>query len=293
MRSLARAIATVVYAAILAVVIALFGQGIWSALIVANLRTTPAVPWAIAVMAPIIWVMWRYLGGKWAPRTNSDARRRLLRANAVSLQEFAWALLAGALSIVALSGYWIVMSQIVRLPANVLPDMSKYPWLTTTLLIAMGSILGPLLEQAGFWGYCQVMLEREFGAGAIVVTAVLFALLPHSPAHAVLWPKLVFYFLTGATFGVMAYLVNSILPGIVVHIVGDLTFFTMVWPHDTSRRLIGEGGADASFWIHGAQAIVFTALAIVAFGRLARIARGTRASGANRIVAGSVYQPAK
>ncbi len=49
MRSLARAIATVVYAAILAVVIALFGQGIWSALIVANLRTTPAVPWAIAV----------------------------------------------------------------------------------------------------------------------------------------------------------------------------------------------------------------------------------------------------
>src|SRR5271169_4136721 len=62
--------------------------------------------------------------------------------------------------------------------------MSSYPRLTTALMIAMGSLLGPLLEQAGFWGYCQAMLEQEFpGPAAIVMSSVLFAALPHPPMH--------------------------------------------------------------------------------------------------------------
>jgi hypothetical protein len=46
--------------------------------------------------------MWQYLNGKWWPRSTSAARRRYLRANPVSGQVFAAALLAGVLSIVAL-----------------------------------------------------------------------------------------------------------------------------------------------------------------------------------------------
>jgi hypothetical protein len=73
----------------------------------------------------------------------------------------------------------------------------------------------------------------------------------------------------GLSFGVTAYLTNSILPGIAVHILGDLTFFTLVWPYDAGRRLVEEGGADAWFWIHAAQAVLFTVLAIFAFRGLA------------------------
>jgi hypothetical protein len=166
------------------------------------------------------------------------------------------------------------------MPANVLPDVSMYPGLTTVLIVLTGSLLGPLLEQAGFWGYCQSILERKFpGPVAIAISSALFALLPHPPADAVLWPKLVFYSLTGLTFGVTAYLTNSILPGIIIHIAGDLTFFTLVWPYDTTRPLVGEDGADAWFWIHVAQTIVLTALAIVAFYRLARTTKRGRAVG--------------
>jgi hypothetical protein len=57
-----------------------------------------------------------------------------------------------------------------------------------------------------------------------------------------------------------------------VHIVGDVTFFTLVWPHDAARRLVWEGGADAWFWLHVAQAIGFTVLAMLAFRKLARAA---------------------
>ena len=84
------------------------------------------------------------------------------------------------------------------------------------------------------------------------------------------WPKLLVHFLAGVAFGTIAYLTDSILASIPVHIVGDLTFFTVVWPHDCSRRLVTEGGSDVWFWIHVAQAAAFTALALLAFRLLAR-----------------------
>jgi hypothetical protein len=36
---------------VLALVLTTVAQGLWTALIVANLRTTPAVPWSVVVMA--------------------------------------------------------------------------------------------------------------------------------------------------------------------------------------------------------------------------------------------------
>ncbi len=78
MRSLGRKIGILAWAAILGVAIALIPQGVWSALILANLRTGASIPWAVA---------------------------------------------AGALSVVALDGLWIVMARMVRMPGSVLPDM--------------------------------------------------------------------------------------------------------------------------------------------------------------------------
>ena len=91
--------------------------------------------------------------------------------------------------------------------------------------------------------------------------------------HGFLWPKLLVYFLVGVVFGVMAHVANSTVPAIPVHIIGDLTFFTLVWPYDAARRLVWEGGADRWFWIHVVQGIIFTTLAIPAFLKLSRISK--------------------
>ena len=281
LRSVSARIVSVARSAILAFLILGFAQGVWAALLGSNLKTSPAIPWAVVAMAVVLWLMWQYLGGKWWPRSTSEARRHYLRAKRVSGWLFAWALLAGALSIVALAGYWIVMFQLVKMPANVIPDISKYPLLTVALTVAMASLVSPLSEEAAFRGYCQVILEREFlGPVAVVISSILFALA--HVTHGLSWPKLLVYFLAGVTFGVTAYLTNSILPGIPVHVLGDLTFFTLVWPYDAKRRLFREGGADAWFWIHAAQGIIFTALAILAFSRLAGVTQRVRAVGDNR-----------
>ena len=265
----------VVWAAVLSFLILGFGQGVWGALLVANLKTNPAIPWAVPVMASILWLMWKYLGGSWWPRRTSEARRLYLRANRVPGQLLVWTLLAGVLSIGALAGCWIVLFQLVKMSPNNLPDFSQYPLLTTVLVIVMASLVSPITEEAAFRGYCQVILERQFaGPAAVSLSSVLFALAHLT--HGFFWPKLLVYFLVGVVFGVTAYLTQSTLPAIPVHIIGDVTFFTLVWPNDANRRLVWDGGADAWFWIHLAQAIVFTALAIPAFMRVARLSKTLR-----------------
>ena len=267
-RSFATRTLKVVGFGLLAFAITSLAGGIWSALLVTNLRSSPAVPWSVPAMALLLWLMWSYLGGRGWPRSTSEARRLYLRANRRSSRTYLWAWVAGFLSVVALAGYWIVLFQLVKMPPNALSDVSSYPRITVALMILMGSSVSPLMEEAGFRGYFQVALEREFrGPVAVVISSILFAL-AHGPTQGFLWPKLLFYFLVGVAFGATAYLTNSTLPAIPVHVVGLLVFFTLVWPHDAARRLVWDSGTDNWFWMHVAQAILFTVLAVWAFQRL-------------------------
>jgi membrane protease YdiL (CAAX protease family) len=275
---------------LLAFAVAILAGGIWSALLVTNLRSSPAVPWSVPVMALLLWLMWSYLGGRGWPRSTSAARRHYLRANKRSARTYLWSFAAGVLSVVALAGCWIVLFQLVKMPPNALPDTSSYPRMTVALMILMGSLVSPFMEEAGFRGYFQVALEREFrGWIAVTVSSLLFALAHFN--HGILWPKLLVYFLVGVTFGATAYLTNSTLPAILPHMIGDLTFFILVWPHDAGRRLVSDSGTDNWFWIHVAQAVVFTVPAVWAFQRLARESSQDAPSGSTssgfRKVAGS------
>ncbi len=101
----------------------------------------------------------------------------------------------------------------------------------------MSSLVASVTEEAGFRGYFQSVLEREFkGTAAIVIAALVMA-----PAH-------------------------------------GLIFFTLVWPYDATRRLVRDGGADAWFWAHTVQAIIFTVLAVLAFRQLAKVIEHDRVS---------------
>ena len=261
-----------IWAGLLAFVIALAAQAVWAGVITANLASTPAIPWSVPVMAAVLWGLWRYLDGWGRPHSKSETRHRYLRASWPSRAVLAWALLAGGLSVAALAGLWIVMAKIVRLPGNGSANVSGIPLWTAVLFIGMGALVSPVLEQAGFFGYAQTFLERRFPKlGAAVIIAVIYAFGPHPPAGNVIWPRLIFYFLAGLTFALMASMSQSILPGLIVHILGILAFFTLVWPNDPVRSLISQGGLNAGFWMAISGAVVFTGLAIWAFRELWKV----------------------
>lgn len=270
MHSLSNRIWIVVRFGLLALALTIVTGGLWTGLLVANQATGLALPWAIPAMALLLWLLWLYLDGKGPPAGTAQIRHNRLRGGPVSPQVFAWALVAGGLAIVALIGFWIVLFQLVKAPGNTLPDFSKYPPLSVALVLCMAALVGAVTEEAGFRGYFQGVLEREFnGPAAIVIAAVVMA--PgHGLTQGFVWTTMLFYFFVDVIFGMLAYITKSILPGIVVHAVGLLIFFSLVWPYDATRRLVSDGGADAWFWAHLAQAIVFTVLAVLAFRRLAQ-----------------------
>jgi membrane protease YdiL (CAAX protease family) len=267
----------VVRAFFLSFLILIVGQVAWGVLLEPNLAKTPAIPWSVPAMAVILWLMWRYLGGKWWPARTSEARRRDLRANRVPGAVYAWSLVAGLSVIIAMAGCWIVMFQLVNMKSiQWVPDFSKYP-LTMALAVIMASLVSPFTEEPAFRGYAQVILEREFaGPVAIAISSIYFAVAHLN--HGFFWPKLLIYFLVGVAFGTIAFLSRSILPVLPVHIIADLTFFLLVWPHDPARSLIRGTGADIWFWIHVLQAAVFTAVSIPAFVKLAKVCQRSRAA---------------
>jgi membrane protease YdiL (CAAX protease family) len=258
---------------LLALFIIATGGAIWGALIFANLKTTSSFPWCFPALLVVLWLVWKYLGGKGWPRSTAGKRRHLRRANPVSGAAFIWTALTGALAITALAGIWIVFSQLFRMPPNrLLPENYVSSPLFAAAIIAGASLLAPIIEETAVRGYLQTVLEREFTpATAVILSSVVFAIAHVS--QGVLWPKLLVYFLVGLTFGTLAYLNNSILPVIPVHVAADITFFLLVWPKDATRKLVSEAGADSWFWLHWAQAIGFSLLTVLTLMRLRQVQR--------------------
>jgi membrane protease YdiL (CAAX protease family) len=265
MSTLAHKIPAVVWAAFFALALTMLAGGLWSGLLVANLQTNPTIPWSVAVMALLLWLMWQYLGGRWWPRSTSEMRRRCLRARPLAGSVFAWALVAGGLSIVSLTGFWIVLLGLVKVQGNPLPNFSQYPVLTVVLVIGMASLVAATAEEAGFRGYLQGILEQKVGGPLAILIAALVMEPGHGLTQGFAWPTMLFYLFVDLMFGTTAYLTNSILPSLVIHTIGLIVFFSMVWPNDSARQLVESGGAGPWFWIHVAQTIIFAVLAIVAF----------------------------
>lgn len=264
----------VVWAAVLALIVGGFFSLAWGALIVANFITTPAIPWSVAVMAIVLMVGLLYLGGRWGPTSAADWRRTHLRARLVSGRALGWALLAGALALLALVGLWIILVELTKVGGNpTIPRSNQVPPLALGLMLVMGSFVSSLSEEAAFRGYAQVTLERVLGGVGAVAISSLYFMLWHGPTQGFQWSKMLFYFCVGVVFGTIAFLAKSTVPAWPIHLAGDLIFFFLIWPQDATRRYIFRDGADVWFWVYTAATVVFTALAILAFRRLAFAAR--------------------
>lgn len=267
MQTLVKRAGLIGLATVIAFSILLVGQVLWGAIALANVKLTPAVPWAAAVMPFVLAALVAFLAGRIGP--NRAARKAMVPLAQVSAKAWAWSLASGAAAMIAGAALWTVMATIVRVPPNMLPDLKGVPMTTVVPLLLVGIAAAPLSEEIAFRGYAMTLIRRRFSpTTALIITSVIFA-----AAHltqGVYAPKLLVYFLAGLTFGYVALRTGSLLPAMVVHSFGDLTFFTLVWSHDAGRKLLSEGGADGWFFLNVALIAVFTPLALLGFRQLAR-----------------------
>ncbi len=249
----------------------------WAILVRANLKYWSAVPWAVPPTLLYLWLWWVYVGGTGWPRSTALLRRINLRASRVSEEVWGASLVAGILGIATALLVLRITNRLVSIPQQALPDISRIPLVTVLGLHLMGSAVAGIVEEASFRGYMQGPIERRHGpAAAILITGTVFGLAHFThPGMLVMMP---FYLTIAATYGVLAYLTNSIFPGLVLHASGDALggIAALAGGRQTSSvplPPIRELGSDASFWLSCVAVVAVGAATIWAYAALASVVR--------------------
>lgn len=82
-RAVTRLFASMILAIVTGLAVTLLGVHTYSFMARANLRTFPDAPWAAALALVLLWLYWRYLGGRGWPARTSAYRARMRRARPV------------------------------------------------------------------------------------------------------------------------------------------------------------------------------------------------------------------
>ena len=200
----------------------------WLAASQLNARVRPDLPWAAFGSLLYLGALLAWLHGVGPPRNSSERRRHRLRlwppAPREGDDERALLSPGAAIGLLALlTVAWIAIGRL-----SPIPDLSAYP--TTSYrwsMFLMGGVVSGVVEEVAYRGYMQTGLETIDPGRAVVITSLVFALshVVHGVgALLLLGPGI---FVAGLLYGVLARGTGTILPGMLIHIAGDLahTFF--------------------------------------------------------------------
>lgn len=194
----------------------------WAILAPLNARVRPDLPWAAAVSVTLLGLLAAWLAGVGPPRSTRLARWRALRLwPDKEGDERRWSaetwLLIGAFAL--LTALWVASTS--SQPA---PDLSEYP--TTVFRISvfvMTPLVAGVAEEMAYRGYMLSRLERFGPETAIVVTSLVFAAAHLVHGIGILW-LLPGFFLVSVIYCLLVRRTGSILPGMVLHALGDAAY---------------------------------------------------------------------
>lgn len=243
-------------------------------LLQANVQTFSSVPWALVIGIPYLWLFVGYLRGKGWPQATAASRTERFRVRPLSGPIRFWATVSGALLGASLASMVVWGWLLTEWPAEAIEQikvLATAPKLTVVPLLLLAIVATGVIEESAYRGYMQVPIERRHGPVlAIGVVAIVFAL-----SHPLPGAVLPFFVIGSLGWGVLAYLCNSNLPGMIVHTLIDTVFF--MWGLSNvavlerwQRYSVLEEGVNTLFLATLSVSVLFGAATIFAFMRLAR-----------------------
>ena len=257
------------------------GTKLWSIIAFTNITVTPEIPWSFPLMVIVLVLIWNYLNGKWAPKSTQKTRRMWLRGNLLNVKNRKWGWISAVLLGCTILCFVVLGMRIVDEPSGQIVQIErimKYPTWTIIGLITMTSLTAGVIEEISFRGYMQKPMELKYGPKKAIMAVALFFTLLHLP-NATITPALMPIFFMGSIgWGVLAYLTNSILPGIIVHCAVDAIGFFWIWKNmelvkALSNESVLKTGMDTAFLILLLMTLMLIALTMLGFRKLYKLNR--------------------
>ncbi|HSJ30764.1 MAG TPA: CPBP family intramembrane glutamic endopeptidase [Longimicrobiales bacterium] len=204
-------------------VIALAGAGTWAMLARLNATNRPDIPWAAGVMALYLMITVAWLNGGGPPSESAPKRRELLRLwppQRVETRADGLSTPATVLLLATLTAGWIAIGRLTPVPDLSGYSTSIYRW----SLFVMSPVVAGVVEESAFRGYMQRGLERVDPRSAIWITSLIFVAshITHGLGSVImLGPGI---FVVSMLYGHLALRTGTILPGMCIHILGDLSY---------------------------------------------------------------------
>jgi len=234
----------------------------------------------LAALAETIFLglfLW-WTGGGGPPRSTEAARAKAFRRGKLSFKQWSWGLAAAFFFAATIHASIVLLFRLVPFPMAAFRhgyDVSFIPsqpmrWLA----VVVSALSAGICEETGFRGYMQRPLEQRHGAPvAILISSLLFMALHLTKAWAT--PGMLpIVFGAGVLLGLLAWSSNSLIPGMIGHVVMDVGMFAYWWTGmagDFTARTITQTGVDGPFLIASFVFVTSLSIVLLAISRLRRM----------------------
>lgn len=223
-----------------------------------------------------------WTGGGGPPHSTEAFRTTAFRSHKLSPTQWSWGLVAAFFFAVTIHASIVLLFRFVPFPIAAFRhgyDLSFIPSQSLKwLAVVVSAMSAGICEETGFRGYVQQPIEGRHGAPvAILLSSLFFMALHLSKAWAI--PGMIpIVFGAGVLLGLLAWSSQSLIPGMIGHVLMDIGLFAYWWTGiagNFTARTIMETGVDGPLLITSVVFVSSLGSVLLAVSRLRRISSPT------------------
>lgn len=249
--------------------IALVAANVWPVLLIglgAQLGAT------VEVLFLITYLWWASGGGP--PRSSQASRASSFRRGTLTGRQWLWALIAAVFFAVTVHAAVVLLFRFVPFPMAAFRrgyDLSLVPTVPLKWIVVVVSAMSAgICEEIGFRGYMQRPLETRYSPRVAILISALFFTIVHLNKGWELAGMVLITFMGGILLGLIAWSSDSLIPGMIGHVLMDIGLFAYWWTGVAgtfTERPISETGVDRSFLMACAIFVISFCIVLLAASR--------------------------
>jgi membrane protease YdiL (CAAX protease family) len=260
-------------AIIVGIVITLAAANVWPLLLL-NLGAPLAAAAEAVFLALYLW----WVSGRGPPISTQGARGAAFRRVTLSPGQWAWGLAAAIFFAATIHAAIVLLFRLVPFPVEAFRQGYEFSFIPSLplkwLAVVVSATSAGICEETGFRGYMQQPIERRHGAATAIFLSSLFFMLLHLTKGWALVGMVPIVFGAGVLLGLLAWSSESLIPGMIGHIVMDIGLFAYWWTGiagEFTARPILETGVDQPFLVTCAALATTLFVVLLAVWRLWRM----------------------